>query len=88
MAKGIRNAFKLDTLSLTECNDGYYLYDKVLGMNIVMRAKTEQDAYIAALLYYQKRLAEVKLDYKILNDKVDGFISSLGAGYIDDVYDR
>jgi len=77
MAKAIRNVFKIDTLSLTECNDGYYLYDKVLGMNIVMRAKTEQDACIEALLFYQKRLAGAKLDYKILNDKVQSFISQL-----------
>jgi len=78
MAKAIRNVFKIDTLSLVECNDGYYLYDKVVRMNISMRAKTEQDACIQALLYYQKRLQEVKLDYKELNDKVQGFISQIG----------
>lgn len=27
-------AFKIDTLSLHECNDGYYIYDYVVGMNI------------------------------------------------------
>lgn len=75
MAKAIRNVFKLETLSLVECNDGYWLYDKVVGMNIAMRAKTEQDACIEALLYYQKRLAAVKLDYKELNDKVQNFLS-------------
>jgi hypothetical protein len=75
MAKAIRNVFKTDTLSLVECNDGYYLYDTVVGMNISMRAKTEQDACIEALLYYQIRLVKVKIDYKILNDKVEGFIS-------------
>ncbi len=77
MAKAIRNVFKIDTLSLVECNDGYYLYDAVVGMNISMRVKTEQDACIQALLYYQKRLQEVKFDYKELNDKVQGFISQL-----------
>ena len=40
-----------------------------------MRAKTEQDAYIEALLYYQKRLQQVKNDYKVLNDKVESFLS-------------
>jgi hypothetical protein len=75
MSIAIRNVFKLDTLSLTECTDGYYLYDKVLGMNIAMYAKTEQDACIKALLYYQKRLQEVKADYKTLNDKVESFLS-------------
>jgi hypothetical protein len=75
MGKAIRQVFKIDTLSLHECNDGYYLYDYVVGMNISMRAKTEQDACIEALLYYQRRLVEVKRDYKILNDKVEGFLS-------------
>ena len=75
MAKAIRNVFKIDTLSLVECNDGYYLYDRVVGQNISMRAKTEQDACIEALLWYQKRLGRTKLDYQILNDKVEGFIS-------------
>lgn len=75
MSKVIKKVFKIDTLSLHECTDGYYLYDYVIGMNISMRAKTEQDAYIEALLYYQKRLVEVKADYKILNDKVENFLS-------------
>jgi len=75
MAKVIRKVFKTDTLSLHECNDGYYLYDYVIGMNISMRAKTEEAACIEALLYYQKRLVAVKRDHKILNDKVEGFLS-------------
>jgi hypothetical protein len=75
MARAIRNVFKLDTLSLTECNDGYCLYDTMVGMNISMRAKTEQAAYIEALLYYQKRLQQVKNEYKELNNKVENFLS-------------
>lgn len=75
MAKAIRNVFKLDTISLTECNDGYWLYDYVVGQNISLRAKTEQDACIEAILWYQKRLASCKLDYKTLNDKVENFLS-------------
>ena len=75
MSKIIRKVFKIDTLSLHECTNGYFLYDYVIGMNISMRAKTEQDAYIEALLYYQKKLKEVKNDYKVLNNKVENFIS-------------
>lgn len=75
MARAIKNIFKLDTLSLTECSDGFYLYDNVVGMNISMRAKTEQDACIEALLYYQKRLAEVKENHKSLDNKVQSFLS-------------
>lgn len=75
MAKVIRQVFKIDTLAMSECSDGFYLHDYIIGMNISMRAKTEQDAYIEALLYYQKRLVEVKKDYKNLDDKVNGFLS-------------
>lgn len=75
MAKFIRRVFKNDTLSLVECNDGFWLYDTVVGMNISMRAKTEQDACIEALMYYQKRLQRVNADYKELNNKVQIFVS-------------
>jgi len=69
--------FKNDTLSLTECKDGFWLYDTIRGMNISMRAKTEQEAFIKALEYYQKRLKVVEKDYKVLNDKVSLFVSTV-----------
>lgn len=75
MAKAIRNVFKNETLSLTECNDGYYLYDTVVGQNICMRGKTEQDACIEALLWYQKRLKETRAELKDINNKVESFVS-------------
>ena len=75
MGKAIKNIFKTETLCLTECTDGYFLYDYVIEMNISMRAKTEQDACIEALLYYQKTLQELKLNYKTLNNKVEKFVS-------------
>lgn len=74
MAKVIRKVFKIDTLSLHECTDGYYLYDYVIGMNISMRAKTEQDAYIEALLYYQRKLKETQTLYKEIKYKVENFV--------------
>ena len=75
MTKVIRTVFKIDTLSLHECEDGYYLYDYVIGMNLSMRAKTEQEALIEGLTYYQKRLKEVKLEYRKLSDKIENFVS-------------
>lgn len=74
MGKAIRNVFKTETLSLTECTDGYYLYDTTRGMNIVMYSKTEQSALIEGLIYYQKRLKEVETSHKLLTDKVDSFL--------------
>lgn len=72
--------FKNDTLSLTECADGFWLYDTTRGMNIAMRAKTEREAFIKALEYYQKRLTTVEKDFKSLNDKVSDFVSN----FVDD----
>ena len=34
MGKAIRNIFKTDTLVLSECTDGFYLYDYIEGMNV------------------------------------------------------
>lgn len=70
--------FKNDTISLTQGNDGFWLHDKILGMNISMKAKTEQAAFVESLMYYQKRLKEIKSDYNLLYSKVDSFVGSLG----------
>jgi len=39
-----------------------------------MRAKTEQEACIKALEWYQKRLNIAKENYKTLNTKVNNFL--------------
>jgi hypothetical protein len=75
MGKAIRNIIKLETLVLTEHTDGFWLYDYTVGMNLAMRAKTEQAAFIEALLYYQKRLTKLNADYKELDGKVETFLS-------------
>jgi hypothetical protein len=80
MTKAIRTVFQIDTLSLHECNDGYYyLYDYVIEMNISMRAKNEQEALIEGLLYYQKRLKEIKFEYTKLSNKVESFVSQFDS---------
>ena len=70
--------FNNDRISLTQGNDGFWLYDKILAMNISMKAKTEQAAFIDALTYYQKSLKEANTNYKTLYNKVDSFVGSLG----------
>lgn len=70
----IKSVFKTDTLVLTECTDGYYLWDKVAGFNIAIHAKTEQEALIDGLKYYQTYHSKLKKDYKELNDKVESFL--------------
>lgn len=63
------------TLSLTEAEDGFWLYDETRGMNLSMRAKTAQVAFVEALTYYQDRLGEVEKAHSALRSKVDTFVS-------------
>lgn len=75
MSKAISSVHLTDTLTLSECNDGFWLYDKTRGMNLSMRAKTESAAFIECISYYQKRLAEVETDHRALSEKVESFVS-------------
>jgi hypothetical protein len=70
---------KSTTLSLCEYktggSTGYWLYDKTRGMNLSMRAKSEREAFIEALHYYQQRLSECERAHASLKSQVDAFIS-------------
>ncbi len=77
MSKVIRHEKLSPTLSISECNDGYWLYDETRGMNLAMQAKTEQAAYVQALEYYQRRLQEVESNYTSLRSKVDHFVGQV-----------
>lgn len=63
------------TLGLSECHDGFWLYDKTRGMNLSLRAKTSEEAFVEALTYYQDRLKEVESAYYELKNRVDTFVS-------------
>ncbi len=82
--KAIRSIKLTNTLTISECNDGWWLYDKNRSWNIASRAKTEQDAYAQALTYYQKRCEEIELKKKKLYDNVNNFIESLSDN--DEIY--
>ena len=73
--KAIRSIKLTETLTLSECKDGFWLYDKVVGMNLGMRCKSPDDAFVDALTYYQKRLTQVEGDLKSLSEKVEVFVS-------------
>lgn len=74
MGKVIKNVFKTNTLTLTECTNGYYLWDTVAGFNISIHAKSEQQALIDGLEYYQRYHSKLKKEHKELNDKVENFL--------------
>lgn len=73
--KAISSTDLSKTLCLSECKDGFWLYDTTRGMNLAMRAKTKDEAFIEALEYYQERLKKVESEYNLLKSKVDGFVS-------------
>ncbi|HAN3822070.1 TPA: hypothetical protein IFA33_000621 [Escherichia coli] len=74
MSKVINYTVLSKSLSISQCTDGYWLYDETRGMNLAMQEKTTDAAYLKALEYYQKRLKEVENDYNNLKAKVDNFV--------------
>lgn len=72
--KAIRTINLTDTLALSECKDGWWLYDKVVGMNLGMRCESPEAAFVEALTYYQKRLTVSKERYTKLSNKVENFV--------------
>ena len=75
MGKHIQSIKITATLTLSERTDGFWLYDSTQGMNLSIRAKTPQDAFVEAITYCQKRLSKVEAEYKDMSDKVDVFVS-------------
>ena len=76
MGKCISTKKLTDTLSLSECNDGFWLYDQIQGMNLSMRAKTEEEAFVETISYYQKRFLNISGEYTDLKKKVDSFVNN------------
>lgn len=75
MSKVINNWVLTDTLSLQQCTDGWWLYDKQTGMNIAMRSANERDAFVNALTFYQKQYRNYRECYESLEQSVDNFIN-------------
>jgi hypothetical protein len=75
MGKVIKHEVLTSKLALSECTDGFWLYDETRGMNLAMRAKTEREAFIKALEYYQDRLKDVESAHKSLTKRVNEFVS-------------
>ena len=63
-----------DTLTLSECTDGFWLWDDVYRGNLSIRAKTREAALLECISYYQRRLPEVYNKLSSLQSKVDSFL--------------
>ena len=70
---------KTATLVLSECANGFWLWDETRRMNLSMRANSERDAFLETIRYYQNRLIELETSHTALKLKVDNFV----AGFMD-----
>lgn len=75
MSKAIKTLKLSDTLELSQWGDGFWLYDTTRGMNVSMRVKSDIEALIEALMYYQKRLKIIEDKYKDISQRVELFVS-------------
>jgi hypothetical protein len=66
-----------ETLNMAKYHDGFWLWDDTRGMNLSMRAKSETQAFVEALTYYQRRLNEVEAELKALREAVDQFVDTV-----------
>lgn len=73
-----------ETLELSECEDGFWLWDNIVGMNLAMRAKTREEALLECIRYYQRRLPEITVRLTSLQAKVDSFLEQFSD---DDAWD-
>lgn len=74
MGKHIQTVIKTETFTVSECTDGFWLWDETRGMNLAMRAKSVEAAFTEALLYFQLRLREVEQAHCSLKVKVAEFV--------------
>ncbi len=75
MGKLIASVKHSETLLMSECTDGFWLWDKTRQMNVAVKSKTPTHAFIEALTYYQSRLTRVEKDHSELSARVDAFVS-------------
>ncbi len=77
MSKCISSTHLSDSLTVSECTDGWWLWDGARGMNLSMRAKTRDSAFVQTITYYQQRLTQVEGELKELRTKVEAFVGQV-----------
>jgi hypothetical protein len=66
---------KTETIELTKGKTGFWLWDETRQMNLAMHTKTEQEAFIETIEFYQERLTEIETKYYKLKNQVDCFVN-------------
>jgi hypothetical protein len=85
MSKYHEILFKNDNITLSIDNKGlFWLYDKVVSQNLSMNAKSEREAFIEALKYYQDNYPVIKNSYFALKGRIEAFMEGEGWKEIDE----
>lgn len=77
MSKAIQSLKLSDSITLTECSDGWWLWDQTRKMNLAMKAASKEAALLSALDYYQDRFNRLDAQHKDLKLKVENFIGGV-----------
>jgi len=83
MTKQFEILFENETLSLSKDQRGFSLYDSTRGMNLAMNEKTERDAMIKCIMYYQERLSKVETEHNAMKKRLHSFMQGEGWKEID-----
>ena len=79
MGKTIKSEKLSESITLSECTDGFWLYDKTRGMNLAMRSESRELAFLSTIDYYQERLLSVESEYATLKERVDNFVGMFSS---------
>lgn len=77
MPKLLNKTEVTDTITLSHCTDGWWLWDDTRGMNLSMHAPSPQQAFIETIGYYQRRLTQVEDELKTLKIQVEAFVQAV-----------
>ena len=73
-----------NNITISECHpdsecrtNNWWLYDDRAGMNIGMREKTRDEAFVKAIEYWAKRAAGYEEAYNNLQSKVSAFVGQV-----------
>jgi len=79
MGKLIEQIPTIPTLGLRQEADGFWLWDETRGMNLAVKKRTERDAFVRALQYYQVRTKQVEAELAALRNVVENFTRQVPA---------
>lgn len=66
-----------NTLALSKCTDGYWLYDQQASINTAMHCKTERDAFISTIEYYQRWVTNLQKTNRVLRKASLDFVENV-----------